>query len=156
VRLRVGYVAGGHAFAYLFTCTRPAQPPLPPEVVGGVEDAFSRLTRVVLRAGEGKVLVEGLVKLLTCHFDDVVTVIRAHAHVRLEKEGAVAVAGGLILASAADTHVLGLGAARRSPLAATPRPGLGATASSPPWTKDVKRSSCSFIPSSFFSESLHA
>jgi hypothetical protein len=41
----------------------------------------------------------------------------------------VAVADGLILTSAADAHVLGLG-----PLAATPRPGIGTAVSSPPWT----------------------
>jgi hypothetical protein len=46
--------------------------------------------------------------------------MRAHAHVRLEEDGVVAVADGPILASAADAHVLDLGVARRH-TAARPR-----------------------------------
>jgi hypothetical protein len=59
------------------------------EDAGGVEDAFSRQARVVLRAGEAQVVVERLLKLLTCHFEDMVKVLRAHAHLGFEEEGVV-------------------------------------------------------------------
>jgi hypothetical protein len=92
------------------------------------------LPRVVLRAGEAQVVVEGLIKVLTCHFEDVVKAVSALAHVRLEEEGFMAFADGLIRTRAADAHVLGL-----APLAATPRPGLGSAASSPQRTVPARR-----------------